>query len=98
MRRAAGADFGSMRLPLICAVVLGAAHAQQPQNPSPMVEHTRAHPRLKEQSPSGRREKLALGTLFLPAGMKIANGGGILFFFLSRTLLPVVAGARGRRG
>jgi hypothetical protein len=96
MRRAAGADFGSMRLPLICAVVLGAAHAQQPQNPSPMVEHTRAHPRLKEQSPSGRREKLALGTLFLPAGMKIANGGAILFFFHGGTWLPEVAAARNK--
>ena len=70
-----------MRLLLTCAVVLGAAHAQQPQNPSPMVEHTRAHPRLKEQSPPGRRQKLALGTLFLPAGMKTANGAGILFFW-----------------
>src|ERR1051326_3364161 len=29
--------------------------AQQPQNPSPMVEHTRAHPRLKEEHPGGRR-------------------------------------------
>src|SRR5215813_8873967 len=38
--------------------------AQQSQNPSPMVEHTRAHPRLKEETPPGRREKLELGTLF----------------------------------
>jgi len=28
------------------------------QNPSPMVEHTRAHPRLAEQTPPGRREAL----------------------------------------
>ena len=40
--------------------------AQQPQNPSPMVEHTRAHPRLAETKPPGRREALELGTLFLP--------------------------------
>jgi hypothetical protein len=57
-------------------VVLGAARAQQSQNPSPMVEHTRAHPRLKEQSPPGRREKLVLGTLFLPVGMKTTLSGG----------------------
>jgi hypothetical protein len=63
-----------MRLLLICAVALGAARAQQPQNPSPMVEHTRTHPRLNERSPSGRRQKLALGTLFLPAGMKTGKG------------------------
>jgi hypothetical protein len=33
-----------MRVLLICAVALGAAPARQPQNPSPMVEHTRTHP------------------------------------------------------
>ena len=85
-----------MRLLLTCAVVLGAAHAQQSQNPSPMVEHTRAHPRLKEQSPPGRRQKLALGTLFLPAGRKTANGAGILFFFHGGTWLPEVAAARNK--
>jgi hypothetical protein len=85
-----------MRLLLTCAVVLGAAHAQQSQNPSPMVEHTRAHPRLKEQSPPGRREKLALGTLFLPAGMKTADGAAILFFFHGGTWLPEVAAARNK--
>ena len=61
-----------------------------------MVEHTRAHPRLKEQSPPGRREKLALGTLFLPAGMKTANGVGLLFFFHGGTWLPEVAAARNK--
>jgi acetyl esterase/lipase len=64
-----GQDFGRTTL------------AQQPQNPSPMVEHTRTHPRLKEQSPPGRRQKLALGTLFLPVGMKAGRGAAILFFF-----------------
>jgi hypothetical protein len=78
-----------MRLLLACAVVLAAARAQQPQNPSPMVEHTRAHPRLKEETPPGRREKLDLGTLFLPAKSR-----GILFFFHGGTWLPEVAAAR----
>jgi hypothetical protein len=40
------------------------------QNPSPMVEHTRTHPRLKDEKPEGRREKLSTGTLFIPAGLK----------------------------
>ena len=85
-----------MRLLLIGAVALGAAHAQQPQNPSPMVEHTRTHARLQEQSPPGRREKLALGTLFLPAGMKTGKGAAILFFFHGGTWLPEVAAARNK--
>src|SRR5436190_1382875 len=72
------------------------AFAQQPQNPSPMVEHTRAHPRLKEQTPPGRREKLEIGTLYLPAGLKLADGAGILFFFHGGAWLPEVAAARNR--
>lgn len=39
------------------------------QNPSPMVEHSRTHPRLTQQSPPGRREKLQLGTLFIPKNL-----------------------------
>jgi hypothetical protein len=85
-----------MRRLLICAIAFGAAQAQQPQNPSPMVEHTRTHPRLTEQSPPGRREKLALGTLFLPAGMKTGRGAAILFFFHGGTWLPEVAAAQNK--
>jgi len=75
-------------------LVVSAALGQQAQNPSPMVEHTRAHPRLPQQSPSGRREKLELGTLFLPANLKAAGGAQILFFFHGGTWLPEVAAAR----
>jgi len=32
-----------------------------------MVEHTREHPRLTQQSPSGRREMLTVGKLFIPS-------------------------------
>src|ERR1043166_1218663 len=69
------------------------AFAQQPQNPSPMVEHTRTHPRLKQESPPGRREKLESGILFVPAGSKPRD---ILFFFHGGTWLPEVAAARNR--
>jgi hypothetical protein len=72
-------------------MLLGAARAQQPQNPSPMVEHTRAHPRLKEETPPGRRENLDLGTLFLPA-----HSRAILFFFHGGTWLPEVAASRNK--
>jgi len=46
------------------------AFAQQSQNPSPMVEHTRAHPRLQPSAPPGRRFKLETGTLFIPARLE----------------------------
>jgi hypothetical protein len=44
----------------------GAAPPPRTQNPSPMVEYTRAHPRLKQESPPGQRLTLRVGTLFLP--------------------------------
>ncbi len=70
------------------------AVAQQSQNPSPMVEHTRAHPRLPEDHPPGRREKLALGTLFLPSKLKLKTRTPLLLHFHGGTWLPEVAAAR----
>ncbi len=81
------------------AFVLAAAlnvWAQQAQNPSPMVEHTRAHLRLKEESPPGRREQLELGTLYVPAGLRIKTGVPVLLFFHGGPWLPEVAAARNR--
>jgi uncharacterized protein YbbC (DUF1343 family) len=68
----------------------GTAQAQ-PQNPSPMVEHTRAHPRLEHTTPEGRREKLALGTLFIPANLNLKSPAPLLFFFHGSTWVPEVA-------
>jgi hypothetical protein len=65
-----------------------------PQNPSPMVEHTRAHVRLPKQIPEGRREKLSLGTLFVPAKLQSKARAPVLFFFHAQGLVPEVAGAR----
>src|ERR1700742_1309159 len=79
------------RLLMACALLLSAARAQQPQNPSPMVEHTRAHRRLKEATPPGRHVKLEVGTLFIPAGVRPST---ILFFFHGGTWLPEVAAAQ----
>jgi len=73
--------------------LLGVLEGQQAQNPSPMVEHTRPHQRLPEQSPAGRREKLELGTLFLPTNLRLARRPPILFFFHGATWLPEVAAA-----
>ena len=82
-----------LRLLLACALAFPAARAQQAQNPSPMVEHTRAHPRLKEQSPPGQRYNLELGTLFIPAH---THPSTLLFFFHGGDWLPEYAAARNR--
>lgn len=44
-----------MMLRCLLLIVLAVTAAAQ-QNPSPMVEHTRAHSRLEEQRPPGRRD------------------------------------------
>jgi hypothetical protein len=79
----------SMILALWCAAAIA---AQQPQNPSPMVEHTRRHPRLTEQKPPGRHATLEIGTLFVPAGLK--PPARLLVHFHGGTWLPEVAAAR----
>ena len=80
-----------IQIPLVVLCLALPAPGQQPQNPSPMVEHTRVHPRLKQESPSGRREKLELGTLFLPAGLKLKGQAPLFVFFHGGTWLPELA-------
>jgi hypothetical protein len=46
--------------------------AQVPQNPSPMVETTRPHPRIDPPIADATRESLSIGTLFVPGNF----GGG----------------------
>ena len=91
-------SFAGPRVILSCGLLLCASFcaAQSRQNPSPMVEHTRKHPRLKEESPPGRREALELGTLFLPARLKQKSPVSLLVFFHGGTWLPEVAAARNR--
>jgi hypothetical protein len=76
------------------------ALAQQAQNPSPMVEHTRAHPRLAETRPPGRREALELGTLFLPERLVPKSPQRstvpLLVVFHAGTWLPEVTGHEAR--
>src|SRR5688572_5055836 len=76
---------------LLLSCLLITAFAQQPQNPSPMVEHTRAHPRLRQESPPGSRENLEIGTLFLPAKLKLKSQTPLLIFFHGGSWLPEVA-------
>jgi hypothetical protein len=59
-----------------------------------MVENTRPHPRLKEEHPEGRREKLEAGTLFIPAGLKAKGPVGLFVHFHGGEWIPQVAAAR----
>jgi hypothetical protein len=70
--------------------------AQMAQNPSPMVEHTREHPRLTKSTPPGRHMDLGLGTLFVPEKVTNTRGVKLLFFFHGGDWLPEVAVARRR--
>ena len=83
-------------LAAILVLLATGAGAQLPQNPSPMVEHTREHPRLTQTSPPGRREKLELGTLFIPEKLTAKHGVKLLFFFHGGGWVPEVAAARQR--
>jgi hypothetical protein len=75
-------------------LAIAASFAQQPQNPSPMVEHTRAHTRLIEQTPPGNREKLDVGTLYLPTGLP--SHPELLLFFHGEPWIAEVAAVRNR--
>jgi hypothetical protein len=65
-----------------------------PQNPSPMVEHTRTHARLTQVPLPGRREKLRLGTLFLPQKLKLTAHTPLLMFFHAPDWIPELAAVR----
>lgn len=66
--------------------------AQMPQNPSPMVEHTRPHPRLTKSTPDGSRFPLTGGRLFLPKNVRARKP--LLIFFHGGDWLPEVAAAK----
>lgn len=78
----------------LASLLLAAAFAQSAQNPSPMVEHTREHPRLKEETPPGRREKLEPGTLFLPEKWKAKSKVPLFIHFHGANWVPEVAAAK----
>jgi len=69
---------------------------QAQQNPSPMVEHTREHPRLTKTVPPGRRLPLDLGTLFIPEKAQQKQPVKLLLFFHGGDWLPELAVAEQR--
>jgi hypothetical protein len=66
------------------------------QDPSPMVEHTRTHPRLEKTTLSGRRIGLELGTLFVPEKVKPGRQAELLLFFHGGDWIPELAAAKQR--
>ena len=58
-----------------------------------MVEHTRTHPRLTETNPPGLRQKLTIGTLFIPEKLKGKRNVNLLLFFHGGNWLPELAAA-----
>lgn len=81
---------------LFLASALGAAFAQG-QNPSPMVEHTREHPRLQRETPAGRRETLSTGSLFIPEKLAGKRRVPLFVHFHGERWIPEVAAARNGR-
>jgi hypothetical protein len=63
--------------------------AQQPRNFVAMAQRARAHSQLTEQTPPGRREKLDVGTLYIPTGLP--SRPPLLVFFHGDTWIPEVA-------
>ncbi|MGA1982711.1 MAG: hypothetical protein ABSG84_09555 [Acidobacteriaceae bacterium] len=61
-----------------------------------MVEHTRTHPRLTQTTPPGQRQKLSLGTLFVPEKLKGKRRINLLLFFHGGDWLPELAVAQQR--
>lgn len=80
-------------LTLLCLTV-SVSFAADPQNPSPMVEHTREHPRLTEQHPEGQREQLDRGIVFVPQALRDQSAVPLLVFLKGGTWIPEVAAAR----
>jgi len=75
---------------LMLLAALGNTGAQQ--NPSPMVENTCSHPRLKEERPPGQRYPLKYGSLFLPS--KLPINAPLFVHFHGGTWIPEIAATK----
>jgi hypothetical protein len=73
----------------LCAFAQSPARLQQPssQNPSPMVENTRAHGRVARNEVAGQRYNLSVGTLLLPRTAKLRPQMPLFIHFHGATWL-----------
>lgn len=99
-RTASRSDVQQLAKPLMLVLasflLAAGVMARAQQNPSPMVEHTREHPRLQKTAPSGQRIQLELGTLFVPESVKQKRQVKLLLFFHGGDWLPEFAVAQQR--
>lgn len=75
-----------MRAAVITLLIAGAAlplsaQAPAPQNPSPMSDTTRPHPRVAEAAPRGRRAAVGDGTLFVREGLRARDRLALVVHF-----------------
>lgn len=82
---------------MIAAGSLAALLLLQAQNPSPMVEHTREHPRKAQQSPAGAAIPLAAGTLFIPEKLAGQKRLPLMVHFHGARWIPEIAAERSGR-
>ncbi|MFN7924395.1 MAG: hypothetical protein U0Q16_30105 [Bryobacteraceae bacterium] len=67
--------------------------AAMQQNPSPMVEHTRVHGRLKQFEPAGQRFELDVGTLWIPKARRPGRVTPLTIHFHGTPWIAEQAGA-----
>src|SRR3954453_53357 len=79
---------------LIAAPLLAVTALAQNQNPSPMVEHTRPHPRLKQTALPGRHVSLSIGDLYVPIGFASQKAGPLIIHFHGAPWLPQQTAAK----
>ena len=66
---------------MVLAVLLMIMQTPAPQNPSPMVEHTRAHGRVPQTEVEGRHEKLSIASLFVSSAAQHSTTSPLVVHF-----------------
>lgn len=84
-------------LALALLALAGAADAQPGKKPARKPDPKAAkHPRLKQEKPPGQREKLSMGTLFLPQGLPKGDVPLLVHFHGAGWLAEAAAARSGR--
>ncbi len=65
----------------LIGLLIAATQTPAPQNPSPMSDTTRPHPRVEKYEPKGRRLPIGQGTLFIRDGLKASESLPLIVHF-----------------